>query len=179
MILTEKEYKAFITSHIELLFYVGIQSKIIEDKMDFKGFVNSDMEIKMQCRKFFLENPTLLDNFIHSKANFKIKYSSTLAGFKKAISSNFVIFKCLTKHAIFIDTKNNKFYAVKALADRFDVFFDHFPILVEATILPFNGQLIYDGFMETSGIHFGPKMFSTMEEDYKLAKKKNQIIKIF
>ncbi len=94
-----------------------------------------------------------------------------MTGFKKSITSDFVIFKCLTNNAIFIDTKDNKFYAVKALGDSFDHFFDRFPVLVQTTLLPFKDKIVYDGFIRQTGIHFGSGMASTMKEDYKLAKK--------
>jgi hypothetical protein len=177
MTLTDIEYKTFLKTHIELLFYVGQKSKIISDRLDFKEFVDTDFSIKLKCRDFFLDNKKILDDYLI--ANFdKLTTNeiSILTGFKKTITSDFVIFKCLTRNAIFIDTKDNRFYAVKALGDGFDHFFDRFPVLVQTTILPFNDHIIYDGFMKSQGIYFGSGMKSTMNEDYKLAKNNNQIL---
>tara|TARA_R110002126_G_scaffold36631_1_gene111169 strand:- start:1362 stop:1643 length:282 start_codon:yes stop_codon:yes gene_type:complete len=74
-----------------------------------------------------------------------------LTGFKKKITGDFIIFKCLSNNAIFLDTKENKFYAVKALGDRFDKFFDKFPVLIKTTLLPYKDQIIYDGFIMPRG----------------------------
>src|SRR5690606_23422416 len=96
-------------------------------------------------------------------------------GFKKTITRDFIIFKCLTNNAIFIDTKDNIFYAVKASGGGFDKFFDRFPVLVQTTSVPFNDQIIYDGFMKSKGIYLGSRMKSTTNENYKLAKTNKQI----
>ena len=177
MTLTEIEYKTFLRSHLELLFYVGQQSNIISNRIKFDEFVNLDLSIKLKCRDFLLDNKKLLDAYITEKFDrLTTEQISILTGFKKTITSDFVIFKCLTNNAIFIDTKDNRFYAVKALGDSFDKFFDHFPVLVKTTLLPYNDQIIYDGFIKPTGIYYGSGMTSTMKEDYKMAKKSNQIL---
>lgn len=177
MTLTDKEYKAFLRTHLDLLFYVGRQMKIISVDIKFDDFVNLDFTIKLKCRDILLENKKLLDDYL--SINFDrltTEQIKTLTGFKKKISGDFVIFKCLTNNAIFIDTKDNKFYAVKTLGDRFDDFFDRFPVLIKTTLLPFNDQIIYDGFIKSTGVYFGSGMTSTMKEDYNEAKKNNQIL---
>jgi hypothetical protein len=156
MTLTNIEYKSFLKIHIEFLFFVGQNSKIIDDKMDFKKFVDADFPVKLKCRDFFLDNQTMLDDYLTTNFNkLTTEQISILTGFKKTITSEFVIFKCLPNNAIFIDIKDNKFYAVKGLGDSFDHFFDRFPVLVQTTILPFKNQIIYDGFMKSQGIYFG------------------------
>ena len=177
MTLTDIEYKTFLRTHLGLLFYVGQKSKIISDNINFEKFVDLDFSIKLKCRDFLLDNRKILDDYI--TANFdklKTEQISILTGFKKTITSDFVIFKCLINNAIFIDTKDNRFYAVKALGDSFNHFFDRFPVLVQTTLLPFNDKIVYDGFIKPTGVCFGSGMTSTMKEDYKLAKNNNQIL---
>jgi hypothetical protein len=177
MTLTDIEYKTFLKIHIDFLFFAGQKSKIIDDTMDFKKFVDTGFSVKLKCRDFFLDNKKMLDDYLTTNFD-KLTNNeiSILSDFKKTITSDFVIFKCLTNNAIFIDTKDNRFYAVKALGDGFDHFFDRFPVLVQTTILPFNDHIIYDGFMKSQGIYFGSGMKSTMNEDYKLAKRNQQIL---
>lgn len=128
------------------------------------------------CREAFLKNGRLLDDFLTSNADCLTNGQILiLKGFKKQIHSDFVILKCLIKHAIFIDTKTDKFYAVKSLSDRFDDFFKNFPVLVKTTILPFYDQIIYDGFIESPTIYLGPEMTRSLTAMYAKAKKLNQI----
>lgn len=145
--------------------------------MEFKKFVDADFLVKLKRRDYLLNNKKILDDYLIT--NFEkltTNEITILTNFKKAITSDFIIFKCLTNYAVFIDTKDNKFYTVKALGDRFDHFFDRFPILVQTTILPFNDHIIYDGFMKSQEIYFGSGMKSTMNEDYKTAKRNNDIL---
>ena len=177
MTLTNIEYKTFLRTHLDLLFYVGQQSKIIADDIIFAVFIELDFSIKLKCRDVLLDNKILLDDYVSTNFDhLTTEQISILMGFKKSITSEFVIFKCLTNNAIFIDTKDNMFYAVKGLADSFDHFFDRFPVLVKTTLLPFNNQIIYDGFIKPTGVYFGSGMTSLMKEDYKIAKRNNQIL---
>ena len=176
MVLSDKEYKAYLSTHLEFLHSVGIQSKIYDADLSFDDFRKLNFSEKFKCRDKFLSNKKLLDDYLstHIDRLTEEKFA-ILTGFKKSITGDFIIFKCLSKYAIFISVKDNKFYAVKALGNGFDELFDWFPILVNATILPFNDQIIYDGFLKKTEISFGPGMRSGMNEDYKQAKKKNQI----
>jgi hypothetical protein len=179
MTLTDLEYKTFSRLHLELLFYVGLRSNIIADSTNFKDFGALDFSIKVKCRDFLLDNKKMVDDY--TSANFHqltTEQVTILKGFKKAITSNFILYKCLTQNAIFIDTKNNVFYAVKALGDSFYQFFNRFPVLINTTILPFNDQIIYDGFIKSNRLHFDSDMVASMKEDYKLAKKDNRILRI-
>jgi hypothetical protein len=177
MTLTDKEYKEFLRTHLDLLFYVGRENKIISDNITFVDFVELDFKIKLKCRDILLENEKLLSDYL--SMNFErltTEEIKILTGFKKKITGDFIIFKCLSNNAIFLDTKENKFYAVKALGDRFDKFFDKFPVLIKTTLLPYKDQIIYDGFIMPTGVYFGTGMTSTIKEDYKIVKKNNQIL---
>ena len=99
-----------------------------------------------------------------------------MIGFKKKIRSSFIIFKCLANYAIFIDTKDNKFYTVKALSDSFYTFFDNFPVNISTTLIPFKDKIIYDGFIQSSGVYYGRNMTEKMNEDYKRAKRNKEIL---
>ncbi len=177
MTLTDEEYKVFLKTHLDLLFFVGQQCNYIGEEVNFDQFIDLDVSIKLKCRDFLIDNKKLVDDYITTNFDhLSPEQISTLSGFKKTISSTFVIFKCLSKNAIFIDTKDNKFYAVKALGDSFYEFFDRFPVLVKTTLMPFNGKIVYDGFIRPTGFYIGSGITSSLKEDYKLAKVNNQIL---
>jgi hypothetical protein len=177
MTLTESEYKEFLKTHLDLLFYVGQQKNIFPKQTQLKNFLDTAFEIKFKCREALLDDENILDEYIASNFDhLTSEQINILLGFKKKIKSSFVIFKCLTNYAIFIDIKDNKFYAVKALGDTFDQFFDNFPVNISTTLIPFKDKIIYDGFMQSSGVYFGRNMTQTMNDDYKEAKRKKQIV---
>jgi hypothetical protein len=180
MTLTEIEYDAFLGAHLGLLYYVGQQGRLISGNKSYDKFLNLSTQDKFKCREFLHRNWKLLDDYIAANSDRLTSEEITiLSGFKKSISSKFVILKCLTKHAIFIDTKDNKFYAVKALGNPFDDLIDRIPALIEATLLPFSNHIVYDGFIKVTNVFLGPGIISTLNEEYKKANKQNQILTKF
>ncbi|CAN5804997.1 hypothetical protein BH10BAC3_BH10BAC3_30560 [soil metagenome] len=177
MTLTPTEYKEFLRTHLDLLFYVGQQKKILPKNTDFKKFADTDLETKFKCREILLADDNIIDEYIASNFDhLTTDQIKILVGFKKKIRSSFVIFKCLTNYAIFIDTKDNRFYAVKALGDSFHNFFNNFPVNISTTLIPFKDKIIYDGFIQSSGVYYGRNMTEAMNENYKKAKRNKQIL---
>ena len=180
MTLTDKDYKEFLKTHLDLLFYVGQKKNILAKDTNQAKFLNLSLQIKFECRQALFEDESLIDEYIASNFDYlTTDQIKILIGFKKKIRSNFVIFRCLTNYAIFIDTKDNKFYAVKALGDSFNTFFDNFPVHISTTLIPFKDKIIYDGFIQSSGVFYGRNITETMNEDYKKAKSKKEILKSF
>ena len=178
MILTEIEYRNFISIHLNLIYYAGSNKEVIDPNMTFAQFLKLKLEVKTKCRDQLNKNSYLLDNFIRdfseSLTPEKIKI---IQGFKQKIDGEFIILKCLKDNAIFIDTNDQKVYAVKALSDRFDTFFDFFPVYVNTTLISFNGKIIYDGFLTSHRVIFGNNYKYEFNEIYKNAKRNNAIIR--
>ena len=92
MTLTDIEYKTFLKIHIDFLFFVGQKSKIIDDTVDFNRFIKTDFSVKLKCRDFFLDNKELIDEYLTTNFdNLTTEQISILTGFKKTITSDFVI----------------------------------------------------------------------------------------
>ncbi len=177
MTLTDKEYKEFLKTHLDLLFYVGHIKNVLPKDLTLKKFLILDFQIKFKCRETLFEDEDIIDEYISSNFDhLTTDQIKILVGFKKKIRSSFIIFKCLTNYAIFIDTKDNRFYAVKALGDSFDKFFNNFPVSISTTLIPFKDKIIYDGFIKSSGVYYGRNMTETMNEDYKKAKHNKKIL---
>lgn len=176
MKLTSSQFIAYLEVHLKFLFYCGLQSNCFPSNTSFTEFKRFDIAEKFKCREAFLADRGLLDDYQSSNpdhlSNDQIEI---LAGFKKLIYGRFIIFKCLKKHAIFMDIETNKFYAVKALKDSFEDFFDDFPTLITTAILPFQNQIIYDGFMEGPRLYIGPEMTWSLNQKYLKAKSAKKI----
>ena len=50
------------------------------------------------------------------------------------------------------------------------------PVMIETTLLPFMGRIIYDGVMGTFSIHFGGGIKRELKERYMEAKKRGRIV---
>ena len=162
MTLTDKEYKEFLRTHLDLLFYVGHKKNVLAKSITLTKFLNLDFQIKFKCRQTLFEDENLIDEYIDSN-------------FDHLTTDQIKILVGLTNYAIFIDTKDNRFYAVKALGDSFDKFFENFPVQITTTLIPYKDKIIYDGFIQSSGVYYGRNMTETMNEDYKNAKHNKEI----
>ncbi len=178
MTLSNADYFDYISAHLNLLYFVGQQSTLVPKNMDFEAFVDAELALKASCRDHFLNHIGFLDDYFSAKAGqLSDEEISTLSGFRKAVTGDFFIYKCMANFALFLETKTNKFYAVKALRDPFDRFFGLFPVIVSTTILPYRGMIIYDGFLNSKNISFGSGIKSSLKEAYDEAKRKGHIIK--
>ena len=176
MILSEQEYLTYLKVHIELLFYCYCKMKGIKDGLSFEKFIRKPFNTKVEARNFFNGKPELLDSYLTENHNLTSIEKNILKGFKLKISSKFIILKQLSKYAIFMDVNSERFYAVLALSDTFQDLLKSFPVLITATILPFSGNIIYDGFM-TKEVYIGKNMENNLIAQYNTAKENNEIIK--
>ena len=178
MTLSVPEYHQYVATHMKLLYYTGIEQKLIPPAITWEAFLKLPFQRKYQCREALYKNIYVLDNYLLEKARELGKEEiDILEGFKRRVQSDFIILKCLTRYAIFIDSKTDAIYTVKALADPFDSFFQRFPVYCNTTIIPFNGSIIYDGFISTPGnICLGSGISASMNDLYLQTKKNKAII---
>lgn len=176
-ILEESEFYEYISAHLGLLFFVGEKRNLLPEQMDFHAFFDAPLQLKVQCRRAFLNHRELLETYLTTKKEeLEPEEVSILLGFKSAITGYFVIYKCSKHYAILFNSDFQKFYAVKALRDPFRQFFDRFPVLVKTTILPFKDKIIYDGIMNPTKVVLGPGIKSSLKENYRRAKKNHEIV---
>lgn len=179
MTLNYKEYALFLRVHLALLHYAGMAKGLISSNATEKAFYKLNPEKKGICREALHKHPELLDEFLkNNSAQLNEDEIEVVQNFKRKISGEFFILKCLKHHAIFLHVKTNKFYAVKALGDPFDIMLPFFPAIVMATILPFKDKIIYDGFLyqHSVNIYVGSNMRRELNEQYQQAKKEGKII---
>lgn len=88
MTLTDTEYKEFLKTHLDLLFYVGQEKGILAENINLKKFLNLDFKIKFECREALLEDEDLLDKYIASNFDhLTTEQIEILSGFKKKLST--------------------------------------------------------------------------------------------
>ena len=179
MTLSDKDFKDYIETHLDFLFYVGRQTGILHESVDFKAFKKLETKIKFKCREGFLSNPELLNNYLEKEfENLETEKIKILEGFKKKISGDFVILKYLKDYAVLIDLEKSKCYLVKALGDKFEKLITETPKMVRTTILPFKDKIIYDGFLEPYGMVIGQGIRRDLNRLYKKAKDSKELISV-
>ena len=176
MTLNEKEYFQFIETHHELLLFAGAKHGLINKSLTCKAFLKlKDFKLKFICREKLNSDSDIFDEYLaHKGRSIKESEAAIVNGFRNKITSDFIVFRSLKKHTIFIDKK--KIYGVVALWDPFTNLIEEFPSYLKTTILQFNDKIIYDGFLESYPIHFGKNIRTSLNQQYKEAKKNGEII---
>jgi hypothetical protein len=176
MVLTYQEYRTYLDAHFKLLYYCYLKKNDKEKNLTFGQFIKKPWEAKLEARNYLFDNISLLNEYLNYNKQVTASEKETLMGFSRNIGGRFIIVKQLKNYAVFLDIESGKYYAVLALWDPFPVIIDSIPVLVRATLLPFNGKIIYDGFMIRQAI-IGKNMEKSLLDNYREAKAKNLIIK--
>jgi hypothetical protein len=99
--------------------------------------------------------------------------------FRHSVVGRFYVERCLKNHAIFL--WNGKVYAVGGLTERIDdVLYRAAGIkqglLLDATLMPFRGRIVWDGIVSLYNVSFGPGTRRQFKDDYVRAKDRGDII---
>jgi hypothetical protein len=149
----------------------------------YSGVVSLDDYFQLsQKQKFALRNalfsrPELITEYATKNPDGLSKEKTDIIHtWRHFIQGQFYIERYLKNYAIFI--KDRDVYAVLALYDGFDKMAhkSHLPLYTETILLPFKGQIIYDGLMQTYNMSFGRGIKSSLNEIYQKAKQNNRII---
>jgi hypothetical protein len=93
------------------------------------------------------------------------------------IKGRFLLVTYLKNYAVFFDQESNFPYGVLALTDEFETILgSQLPLVVETVLLPFKGQIIYDGLLIPYGITFGSGARRNINDSYQQAKTEHGII---
>ena len=179
MKLSEKDADLFYELMEPLQLFVNAELKIYPELTTRDEYEQCEAEQKIKVRNALYSNPKLLDRFIRlNPQNFSDEELAIVAKWKDPVQGNFFIERFLKKHAVFIDENRSDVYGVLGLYDGFEEMVDrsYLPLYIRTVLLPFKGQIIYDGLFEASRIFFGGGVKGDLKEQYLRAKQNNRII---
>ncbi len=178
MPLSDSDYQLFMNTYLPLLYFTGLVHGIIPEKTSFKSFIRTmPKSTKFECRQQLIQDENIVRKFMAKNgAYLSLEERKIIDGLSKRIKGKFIIYKLLTDRAIFLG-EENIFYEVYELSDPFDTLVNNMPCVVEASILPFQNRIVYDGFLQPYNVHIGPNMRKDMREHYKKAKEDGRIVK--
>jgi hypothetical protein len=180
MKLSPDNTQQFFKIMLDLLYYTNQQRSVIKRVKSKDDFLKLSTKKKFEIRNVLWQNPSLIDDFARENPeNLADEDLSILLGWKKFVKGTFFIFRQLKKHAILI--KDEEVYAVMGLYSSLHEAIHDFPLpaMVDAVLLPFKGQIVYDGLMTTRNVFFGGGIKASLTEAYERAKIRNQIIASF
>ena len=159
-----------------LLGYVNRKLGIVPEQFSVESeYTSLPPQARGKVRDALYEHRELIDQFAaENPAGLPPDELAIVATWKHALVGKFYIFRYLKTHTIFINISNKpyKAYGVLGLADPIEEVVGHrsLPILCNAVLLPFNGQIIYDGLIAPYSVTFGGGVRRHLNEDYNQAK---------
>lgn len=153
MIILEKaDYMDYFKNMMSLFYFAGVSEEKIPP-MSFNQFLDNCTNIPTlhKCRNLLIKKPRLTTEFLtlnrHLLSPGDIKI---IKDFARRRTSKFLVIRYETDYAVFVDIKDAKIYAVKALTEPFSTVFPDLPAPIEATIMPFKGMIVYDGMAQVT-----------------------------
>lgn len=180
MKLAPADTKLFFNLFFALLAYVNRQLHVAPDLQtaDEVRQVGSAHVIKI--RNALNAHPELIARFVAENPEQLIPEDlNVVASWQHRITGDFYLMRELKKYAVFLSAKKPEhLYGVLALYDSFEVMVrgQPLPVLFKATLLPFKGQIIYDGLLETYSISFGPGIRRDLDATYRRLKDREGIL---
>lgn len=177
MKLSQAEAGHFFDLMFGLQFFANQHLKIDPSIPSVEAYRKLGSEEKLPIRDAVFDKPGVIDAYLKANPD-KLSADdlSIVAGWKKPVRGKFFIERMLKKYTIFIH--NEEVYGVLGLYDSFDEIFypSQLPVYVEAVLLPYKGQIVYDGLLLGSNIYFGGGIKADLKETYMAAKQNGRII---
>jgi hypothetical protein len=177
MKLPQSDVDLFFKLVWSLQLFANAELKIAPKVKTLDEYFELRQETKHEIRERIFDQPDLIDQYVtRNPDNFSDDDLNIVRQWKKFIRGDFYIERCLKKYAIFI--KDDDVYGVLGLHDGFDEIFPkgYLPVYIRTVLLPFKGQIIYDGLLEGFPILFGGGIKRSLSETYMRAKQNGRII---
>jgi hypothetical protein len=177
MQLPKTEVDRFFKLMWSLQCFVNQQQKIHPKIQTIEAYKALSRAEKLPVRDALYDNSALIDDYV--KANpqgFMADELAIVESWQHFVRGDFYIERLLKKYAIFINGED--VYGVLALYDAFDEMIarEALPQYVKAVLLPYKGQIIYDGLLQGYSLFFGGGITGELKETYMAAKQNGRII---
>lgn len=162
----------------KLQYYVNQKLGFNKNVSTVEEYTNLPTKKKLEARNALWERPELIETFVQENPhNLPAAELEIISKWKGCTLGSYFILRHLKKGSIFIGN-DNQVYSVQGILDPLDEIMPSYalPQMVKAILLPFKGQIIYDGLLEGYSVHFGGGIRSGLNETYTAAKAKGRIL---
>ena len=159
MQLSLEDVGLFFRLHRALMFFVNQRLKVLDDKVATpEAYAGLPPQARVKVHKALIEHPDLIDAFADENPfGFDEDDLEIVRSWTHLVSGTFYAFRQLKSSMVFLsDTEPAVAYGVLALFSPFEVVVGpYLPRMVETTLLPFKGKIIYDGLVSHYNVTFG------------------------
>ena len=170
--LSDKDSRLFYKLYFSVLDFVNKKENILpHTKIDPNIYTDPDKLVNV-IDAFWKNKEKYLDAYC--KVNpLKLTYRNlnTIKDFKYGMRKDFLLVLYEKNYTVFNDEGIN--YMVKGLNANLDTYIpaNKTPMIIQTALLPFNGQIIYDGFISMTTLALGQNQISRVFKEYSLGQK--------
>jgi hypothetical protein len=160
-----------------LQFFVNRKLGLLPKVPSTAVYQNLPQEEKLKVRDALYAQPGLIDEYVQENPDrLSAEKLAMVSQWKDFVKGEFYIERYLKKYTIFIG--GDKVYGVLGLYQGFEemIHKSYLPMYVRAVLLPFKGQVIYDGLLQSYSVFFGGNIKRELKEQYLRAKQREEII---
>ncbi len=177
MTLALSDGKLYFELMWKLQYYVNQKRGLHKNISSVEEYAKLPSEEKRKERDELWNDPKLIESYVQENPDaLPSAELEIIRKWKGFVKGSFFIFRHLKKGSIFI--QEDQVYLVHGLLDPLDDLVPSYalPQMVETVLLPFKGQIIYDGLLSGYRIQFGGGIRSNLNHTYTVAKHKGRII---
>ncbi len=178
MTLSPEDGKLFFELMWKLQYYVNQKKGIHKNVASRDEYAALPTEQKLKARETLWEHPELIEAYAQENPDaLPLAELEIVQKWKGFIKGSFFILRHLKKGSIFIK-ENDQVYSVQGIQDPLEEVIPSYalPLMVLAILLPYKGQIIYDGLLQSYSVHFGGGIRSNLNHTYMVAKQKDRIL---
>ena len=170
--ISKKDTKLFYKIYFALLEFTNQKYKINNKVKIYNHNGINPFEIINIVDKFWKNKDVIILKFcLANPYKFNKEELDITSEFKKGIRSMFIISRYEQEYTAFMD--ESKIYMVKGLNDNIDniIPYNELPYVTVTSIIPFKGNLVYDGMLQGINVKTGCKFDEMVEREYDLMMK--------
>jgi hypothetical protein len=178
MKLSQEDTNLFYKLMWGVQFHLNQQLQVRPHIHSAQEYASLPMSDKAAVRDALWKTPKLIDAYLDlNPDHLSAEEQEIIRKWKQFITDHFYIFRFLKNYTVFIGQHSQVYGVVGLNSSLAELFVGRpLPILVEAVLLPFKGQIIYDGLLKPHNIFFGSGVRSDLNETYMVAKQNSRII---
>jgi len=160
-----------------LQFFVNRKLGLLPDVTTVSIYQEQPQEEKLKVREALYEQPALIDEYVQENPDrFSDEHLAIVRKWKDFVRGEFYIERYLKKYTVFIG--DNTVYGVLGLYQGLEemIHKSYLPLYVRTVLLPFKGQVIYDGLLQSYSVFFGGNIKASLKETYLRAKQRGEIV---
>jgi hypothetical protein len=145
------------------------------------SFRSASERAKGKARDHLFENIHLINDYIETNPDgFPEQELGLVSHWTRFVKGDFVVVRELKSYTVFLLAKDyTKAYGVLGLSDEIvDILSFPIPILINTVLLPWKGQIIWDGLVSFRNIHFGGGIQREFKQSYRQAKESGVILSL-